>query len=153
MKFLVLIFLYLDLILVQRGLASESIDEYQALEIAHELRCPMCQGLSVKESSTAISENMKTQIRKMLRERESKEEIMLFFENRYGEWIRRTPKMSGFNLLLWIVPAVLVTGGFIFIFFLAKKWTLYDKKGESEHKPQLQRYEINKEFEKITRSK
>ena len=93
---------------------AESIDD-QVRSIAHQLRCPTCQGLSVKESEAGLSENMKSKIRKMLTEGKSEEEILTFFVERYGEWILRSPQKKGFNLLLWLAPVflILLTAGWL----------------------------------------
>jgi cytochrome c-type biogenesis protein CcmH len=64
--------------------------------------------MSVKESDAGLSQNMKDKIREMLQEGMSEEEILRFFEDRYGEWILRSPKKQGFNLVLWLAPLVLL---------------------------------------------
>jgi len=85
-------------------LAQAMIWDRTTLEIAHELRCPTCQGLSVKESNTAISEGMKGEIKNQLGQGKSKAEILKYFQTRYGEWILRTPPQEGMNLSLYWVP-------------------------------------------------
>jgi cytochrome c-type biogenesis protein CcmH len=88
------------------GLA-EDLDN-QVRKISDQLRCPTCQAQSVKDSEAGLSVNMKMKIREMLKEGKTESEILDFFEERYGEWILRSPKMRGFNLLLWGLPAILI---------------------------------------------
>ncbi len=85
-------------------------------EISHKLRCPTCQAMSVKESDAGLSVNMKNKVREMLKEGKSEEEILTFFEERYGEWILRSPKKEGFNLFLWLLPIVLIVVASILLF-------------------------------------
>lgn len=92
-----------------------AVDEKQVQDIADELRCPTCQGLSVKESDSGFSVNMKNKIRALLEEGKSKKEILQFFEERYGEWILRRPKFSGFNILIWIIPILVMILGTFFV--------------------------------------
>ena len=92
--------------LPQFGLADEF--DNQVRKIADQLRCPTCQAQSVKESEAGLSLNMKMKIRELLKEGKSEKEILTFFEDRYGEWILRSPKMQGFNLLLWGAPGILI---------------------------------------------
>jgi len=94
--------------------------ENQVREIAHKLRCPTCQGLSVKESEAGLAVNMKAKIRSQLLEGKSEAEILDFFIQRYGEWILRSPTKSGFNMLLWFMPGVIIIFT-IFILYRAMK--------------------------------
>lgn len=82
--------------------------ENQVREISHKLRCPTCQAQSVKESEAGLSVNMKNKVREMLVQGKSEAEILKFFEERYGEWILRSPKKEGFNLVLWVTPLILI---------------------------------------------
>lgn len=99
---------------------ADDLDD-QVRFIAHQLRCPTCQALSVKESEAGLSVNMKLKIREMLQAGKSEKEILLFFEKRYGEWILRSPKKEGFNLLLWILPAVIILVSILLLFRVLKK--------------------------------
>ena len=92
--------------LSQFSLADEL--DNQVRKIADQLRCPTCQAQSVKESEAGLSVNMKMKIRELLQEGKSQGEILAYFEDRYGEWILRSPKPQGFNLLLWGMPGILI---------------------------------------------
>ncbi len=102
----VLITLISILYLVCPAVADELDD--QVREISHQLRCPTCQAMSVKESDAGLSLNMKIKIRELLKEGKSRDEILQFFQERYGEWILRSPQKKGFNLLLWLLPGVII---------------------------------------------
>ena len=109
--FIPLVYFLLSPILADQALETE------VLEVSDLLRCPVCQGLSVKDSDTAIAVNMKNKIREMLLAGKSHNEIMQFFEERYGEWILRAPRKKGLNLILWLLPMIFVSiGGGICIF-------------------------------------
>mgnify|MGYP006286150929 FL=1 len=96
--------------------------ENRVREISHQLRCPTCQAMSVKESDAGLSLNMKNKIREMLKEGKSEDEILAFFVDRYGEWILRSPQKEGFNLILWVTPlALIVIAGAIVIAVLLRK--------------------------------
>jgi cytochrome c-type biogenesis protein CcmH len=89
---------------------SESIDD-EAREISYLLMCPVCQGQSVAESNSELAKDMRSIIREKLESGESKEEIINYFVNRYGESILGYPPVKGVNLLLWILPALAVVLG------------------------------------------
>ena len=107
---------------IEKFLQTEIVElEGRVLEIAHLLRCPVCQGLSVKESQDQISLNMKKKISNLIAEGKSKKEILVFFEERYGEWILRNPKKAGFNVSLWLLPfGVILAAVFLVGWFLKK---------------------------------
>ncbi|NQU65631.1 MAG: cytochrome c-type biogenesis protein CcmH [SAR324 cluster bacterium] len=107
MKFKVF-FLFLIGVFIFGMISSADELDNRVREIAHMLRCPTCQGLSVKESESGLSLNMKQRIRELLQEGKSEDEILQFFVERYGEWILRSPKKSGFNLLLWVLPGLIL---------------------------------------------
>lgn len=92
--------------------AAESLDD-RVNEIAHQLMCPVCQGQSVAESNSNLAQDMRQIIRKQLEEGKSKEEVIAYFVNRYGDTILASPPPKGVNWLLWALPALaIVFGGF-----------------------------------------
>tara|TARA_Y100000590_G_C15249122_1_gene836823 strand:- start:172 stop:702 length:531 start_codon:yes stop_codon:yes gene_type:complete len=103
--------------------ASE-IEEYEARfeKLSNELRCPTCQGLAVKDSEAGFSSSIKGKIRELMKRGKSDEEILEYFVNRYGEWILRSPPVSGFNLVLWVLPVFAIVSGLLWIIFKSKKW-------------------------------
>ncbi|MDH4224561.1 MAG: cytochrome c-type biogenesis protein CcmH [Deltaproteobacteria bacterium] len=116
--------LTLLLVLWSRGQApalSEEEVEARVQTISAELRCPTCQALSVKDSEALFSAQMRDKVRSMVREGQSQEEILAYFESRYGEFILRSPKKQGVGLLVWWLPVGgLALGGLLLFFRLAK---------------------------------
>ena len=119
-KIIPLLLLFINLNAFCSSMNDEKLEQ-KVQDIAHELRCPICQGLSVKESMNDISINMKNKIRSLLLEGKSRQEVLVFFEERYGEWVLRTPKKTGLNVSLWLLPLLFISSAFLWIFFLLKK--------------------------------
>ena len=92
-------------------------------KLSDELRCPTCQGLSVKDSEAGFSNSIKDKIRELMKNGKSDEEIIAYFMKRYGEWILRSPTKQGFNLLLWILPGAGIVIGLFVVFLRAKRRT------------------------------
>ena len=65
---------------------AESIDE-KARDIYRSLMCPICSGQTLEESQSALSVQMRATIREMLEQGKTKEEILQFFVERYGEGV------------------------------------------------------------------
>lgn len=108
--FILFTFIALATLISKSLLFAESIDD-QAREISYLLMCPVCQGQSVAESNSQLAKDMRSIIRQKLEAGESKEEIINYFVNRYGESILGYPPVRGVNLLLWVLPAIAVLFG------------------------------------------
>ncbi len=102
-----------------KGLLGNSRDnDINFRDVAKELRCPTCTGLSVLESDASFSVQIKDQVHEQMKLGKSKDEIVKYFVERYGPWILREPPKEGFNLLAWGVPIALLIGGPILIWLL-----------------------------------
>ncbi len=81
-------------------------------DVSSRMRCPVCQGLSVAASSAPSAVAMKAKAEKLLAQGYDGEQVLIYFERSYGEFIRLEPRAEGFNLLVWILPALaLALGG------------------------------------------
>lgn len=95
----------------------------QARAIADQLRCPVCRGIPISESPAELAQDMMKTIRAKLVEGQTEEEILKYFEDRYGEWILLKPKPKGLNLMIWIFPFVVFVGGIGVLSFAVVKWS------------------------------
>lgn len=95
--------------------ATEAFDdpELQARyeEIVEEVRCLKCQNQTIKDSNAFLASDLRREIRRMLEEGMSNDEIYDFLVERYGEFALYRPRASGKTLVLWVIPAVLLLGG------------------------------------------
>lgn len=71
---------------------------------------------SLYESEAPIAAELKGLIYKKLAAGESKEQILTFLSERYGEQIRYEPAMNASTAMLWLFPAFLFLA--IFIWFV-----------------------------------
>jgi cytochrome c-type biogenesis protein CcmH len=58
---------------------------------------------------------MKEQAKDLLRAGYSERQVLAYFEDSYGEFVRLEPKAEGFNLLVWVAPALILLGGAVLI--------------------------------------
>ena len=106
---------------VSFALESEQF-EVRFKKLSNELRCPTCQGLSVKDSEAGFSTSIKSKIRELMKQGKSDEEIIAYFVERYGEWILRSPPVSGFNIILWVFPGAAIITGLVWVLYRSKNW-------------------------------
>ena len=109
--------------LTRAQISNDSILEQRTKELAAQLRCPVCQGLSIEDSPSELSLQMKQVVRDQLREGKSPEEVKAYFVSKYGEWILLAPKPRGMNLAVYLLPVVLLIGGGALIVVMVKRWT------------------------------
>jgi cytochrome c-type biogenesis protein CcmH len=88
-------------------------DQVQALTraVASKIRCPVCQGLSVADSPSESARAMKDEVQALVAQGYAEDQIIDYFEASYGEFIRLDPKVEGWNVLVWVLPAALLLGG------------------------------------------
>ncbi|MBM2827209.1 MAG: CcmH, cytochrome c-type biosis protein CcmH [Dehalococcoidia bacterium] len=103
---LVAIFVIALLLLPAAPALADGPLEKQALDIGKHLRCPVCQNLSVADSTSQLAEQMRGIIREKLEAGETREQVVQYFVDRYGESVLLEPPKQGFTLLAWWGPVV-----------------------------------------------
>lgn len=117
------------------GLSAYAIDTGKAFEdpelqaryetLIEEVRCLKCQNQTIKDSNAFLADDLRREIRRLLSEGNTNEEIFDFLVARYGEFALYRPRMSGITLLLWIAPAVfLLVGGFVVVNVIRKRMAM-----------------------------
>lgn len=91
--------------------------------ITTELRCVVCQNLSVADSPSEMAQQMRAIVREQLQQGKSPEEIKAYFVSKYGEWVLLAPSKEGFSLLVWVLPFVAAAVGTLFVIFALRRWT------------------------------
>jgi cytochrome c-type biogenesis protein CcmH len=90
--------------------ADERIDQ-----ITTELRCPVCQGLSVKDSTSETARQIRDLVAQRVREGRSNEEIQAEFRAAYGDWIFLSPPVASWSGLIWLVPIFALAAGLVLV--------------------------------------
>jgi len=104
--------------------AAGSVEvEDRTREIASELRCVVCQNLSVADSPSDLAKEMRNLVREQVQQGKSREEIQAYFVSRYGEYVLLSPPKRGFNLLVWGLPFVAIVVGGGVVYLVARRWT------------------------------
>jgi cytochrome c-type biogenesis protein CcmH len=83
----------------------------RARDLATELRCPDCEGLSVSDSSTSSARAIRTDLRRRFAAGETEERVRAAYVERYGESILLKPEGGGLGILVWGLPAVVLVLG------------------------------------------
>lgn len=129
--------------------AVDSAIEAQARRLAAELRCPVCQGLSLHDSPSELAREMKDLIRERLRAGDSPAEVKAYFVSRYGEWVLMEPPARGFNLAVWAVPVLAILGGVAFVIYIVRRWTRRPAPAEPPPLDDEDRARVRRELERL----
>lgn len=85
--------------------------EARVQALGKQLRCPMCQGLSIADSNSSAARAQMDKVRELVAAGKTDREIRDYFTARYGEWALLDPPASGMNVLVWLLPLALLLGG------------------------------------------
>jgi cytochrome c-type biogenesis protein CcmH len=92
-------------------LANDEATEKRMVAISSELRCLVCQNESLSGSHAELAIDLRREIRTLITDGKSDNEIMEFMVSRYGDFVRYRPPLKGTTLLLWFGPGLLFIGG------------------------------------------
>ena len=102
---------------------SRPVNDQQVYEVALDLRCVVCQNLSVADSPSEMATQMRAIVRERLAAGDTPEQVRQYFVERYGEWILLSPPRRGFNWLVWGAPVVAVAVGLTLVGLRLRRWT------------------------------
>ncbi len=99
----------------------ESLDQ-RVHDVASQLKCPVCQGESVADSPSTISQQMRAVIRQQLQQGQSEQQIIQYFVSRYGNNILWSPPKQGFTILAWVIPIAILLCGALLLVLVMRGW-------------------------------
>jgi cytochrome c-type biogenesis protein CcmH len=94
-------------------------ESYETL--TKELRCLVCQNQTIADSNAELAADLRRQVYEMLQQGKSKQEIVQFMTDRYGDFVLYKPPFKGKTSVLWIAPVVFLLLGLITVFFFIRR--------------------------------
>jgi cytochrome c-type biogenesis protein CcmH len=95
----------------EAAIANDPVAEKRLLALSEELRCLVCQNQNIADSNAELAQDLRREIRGMIKEGKSDKEIIDFMVVRYGDFVLYRPPVKGATLLLWAGPTVLLLLG------------------------------------------
>lgn len=116
----------------------ETLDQ-RVTDVASQLQCLQCQGESVADSSSLFAQDVRGIIRTRLRQGQSEQQVVNYLVSIYGDRIREVPPTSGFTLLIWLGPLVMLLAGILVVAAVARQWRapVRPSAGADEELPEL----------------
>jgi len=118
-----IIFIFLFILSGRLEAAPAADLEEQTRALAAELRCVVCQNLSVADSPSEMAQQMRASVREQLQAGKSPQQVKDYFVSKYGEWVLLAPTDAGFNRLLWWLPITVLIVGVITALWFVHRWT------------------------------
>ena len=94
-------------------------ESYETL--TKELRCLVCQNQTIADSNAELAADLRRQVYEMLQQGKSRQEIVQFMTDRYGDFVLYKPRFAGKTSVLWIAPVVFLLMGLITVFFVIRR--------------------------------
>ena len=90
-------------------------------DLYSKIMCPVCDGQTIGESQASIANDMKNIVDAYISDGKTNDEILKYFEDRYGTEILSAPPNSGTNTIVWVTPFILISLSFIIFSVWLKK--------------------------------
>lgn len=104
-----------------RPVAEDPEIEQRMLTLTEELRCLVCQNETIAESRADFSNDMRREIRELIKANKTDEEIIEFLVDRYGDFVLYNPPLKSTTFLLWFGPLILFIAGSITLFIYLRR--------------------------------
>lgn len=101
-------------------MAADPELEKKVMEVSEELRCLVCQNQTIADSDAGLAVDLKNQVRTMLSEGKSKEEINTYMTERYGDFVLYNPPLKPVTYMLWAGPFILLVLGLFVLYTILK---------------------------------
>lgn len=92
-------------------LADDPVTEQRLISISEEMRCLVCQNESLAGSRSDLANDLRREIRTLIKEGKSDDQIRSFMVERYGDFVLYRPPVKPVTWLLWIGPFVILLMG------------------------------------------
>ena len=99
--------------------------EARLVDISQELRCLVCQNESLASSHAELADDLRNEVRELIRTGKSDQEIKDFLVARYGDFVLYRPEVKPLTWVLWFGPFLLLLLAAIFLgVYLRQRRTL-----------------------------
>jgi cytochrome c-type biogenesis protein CcmH len=89
--------------------------------LTSQLRCLVCQNQTIADSNAELAGDLRRQVFEMLQQGKSKEDIVQFMTDRYGDFVLYNPPFKGKTSLLWAGPVTFLIIGFAVVFWFIRQ--------------------------------
>ena len=97
----------------EAAIAADPVTEKRLQALSEELRCLVCQNQNIADSNAELAQDLRREVRAMIKAGKTDKEIIDFMVARYGDFVLYRPPVQGNTLLLWGGPIALLLLGIV----------------------------------------
>ena len=113
-------------------LAEDPVLEKRLIHISEELRCLVCQNESLASSRAELANDLREEVRKLIRQDKSDSQIKEYLVTRYGDFVLYKPEVKPLTWVLWFGPFLLLV-----LAILGMAYYLRQRQGAQTGQPAL----------------
>lgn len=117
--------------------AQQEVSDDEVNAVAKKLYCPVCENTPLDVCPTQACKDWRELIRQQLSQGWTEQQVLEYFAATYGPQVLAQPPITGFFVLVWILPILALTGGGIFLWRLVRRW-------QNSPRPVVEEVEIEK---------
>lgn len=102
-------------------LAGDPVLEARVMALAVELRCLVCQNQTIADSHAELAVDLRNQIREMMKNGQSDDQIRRYMTDRYGDFVLYKPPFKTSTALLWAGPPLLLVAALVALFVMLRR--------------------------------
>lgn len=102
-------------------LADDPAVEQRLIVISEEMRCLVCQNESLAGSRSDLANDLRRELRTLIKQGKTDAEIREFMVSRYGDFVLYRPPVKPITWMLWIGPFVLMVAGVMALFIYMRR--------------------------------
>ncbi len=103
-----------------KPVGDDPVLEKHVQTLTEQLRCLVCQNMTIADSHAPLAIDLKNQVRDKLAHGMSDQEVIDYMVARYGDFVLYRPPVKRTTWLLWFGPFLLMLGGFAFLLWKLK---------------------------------
>jgi len=107
-------------------MAEDPVVEARLVHISQEIRCLVCQNESLSSSRAELADDLRREVRDLIRTNKSDQEIKDFLVSRYGDFVLYRPEVKPLTWVLWFGPFVvlLIAAIFMWVYLRQRRATV-----------------------------
>ena len=129
---LLMVFLVFSNVIFAADKPSNPTTEARLKNLSTELRCLVCQNSTLADSDAELAQDLRNEIRMLIDDGKSDEEVIAFLVARYGDFVTFRPPVNANTALLWFGPFImLIIGAIVLIVTLKKRAGMPESDGNT----------------------
>lgn len=104
-----------------KPVAEDPVIEQRMIALSEDLRCLVCQNESLAGSRADLAQDLRQEIRELMRAGNSDKQVVDYLTQRYGDFVLYKPPFKPLTWLLWLGPFMLLIGALAGLYAYIKR--------------------------------